>query len=81
MVRLQVTSTGTKVLIDGQDFGRICEDRGFYVNPPDVRTFMRISPEDLREIATLAEEAMRKKRVGKAVAEAARNGDIRAVIG
>lgn len=62
MVEFKTLRQGLAVKVDGNDLGIISEDHGFFTDAGILKTWVRVSPDDLRRIADKAEAV---KKVGK----------------
>ncbi len=70
MVNFHQTMGGFDVLVDGKLFGRLQKGRGFFTDPAVVKEFLVVSPQDLNQIASKANEV---KNYGE---EAGREGGV-----
>lgn len=55
MVEFGTSAGGYEVRVDGKLFGYI-DKNGFFTDPTVVKSFMRVSSDDLRQIADKVEE-------------------------
>ncbi len=56
MVKFELTMGGFDVLVDGELFGRLMKDVGFFTDSTVVKKHLVVSPKDLNLIALKADE-------------------------
>ena len=59
MVEFQLTMGGFDVLVNGELFGHLQKDFGFYTDPTVVKKFLVVSSKDLIKIAQKVDEVRR----------------------
>ena len=60
MVTFPETMGGCKVTIDGKLLGHISKEHGFFTGSTTIEDFIKVSPEELREIADKVEEIRKR---------------------
>ncbi|MDE1970179.1 MAG: hypothetical protein KGI50_01200 [Patescibacteria group bacterium] len=58
MLEFKRTAGGFAVHVNGQLFGHISKERGFFTDSSVVKAFLEVSPDDLEQIVHKAKEVM-----------------------